>query len=266
MGKINKERIIRKLVTINKKLFFLFMSSKNNTTPVFIQGCGRSGTTMLLNIFIKDYRVETFGENDPRIAQNYMLKMDRIADNITNSKAKVVVMKPILNSFDANTLLTKFSFSKCVWMIRNFSDMVNSSLIKFGNDVAKYLKDYVLYDKGNNWISKGLPIETKRIISNLDTEKFTENDWMALVWWSVNRTIMIEKLLQNHDFILIKYERFVKEPDFWLEKIYRHVELPYIKSSKKDVHEMSVGKGMSIKFNPIVQKMCDELDHELTKS
>ena len=36
-------------------------------------GYGRSGTTMVLNAFDRDMRIEILGENDPRIAKNYLL-------------------------------------------------------------------------------------------------------------------------------------------------------------------------------------------------
>lgn len=83
--------------------------------------------------------------------------------------------------------------------------------------VADYLKNLVLYKKGNNWISSGLPYDTLKIFNNLDTTDFTNYDWMALVWWSVNRTIIINRLFENDRFFLLSYENLVIEPDLSLK-------------------------------------------------
>ncbi len=265
MNKLKKENIIKNSIIYKKKLYSLIKTSQQESKPILIQGCGRSGTTMLLNAFIRDNSIETFNENDSRIANNYIIDKSKMQKAIILSKSKFVVMKPILNSFEANQFLIDFPSLKIVWMIRNYEDMVNSSLIKFGDEVANYIKNYIMYDDGDNWITKGIHHDTKRILSNIDFDYnyLNENDWMALIWWSVNRTILISDLFRNKRFLIIKYEELVEDPAFWFKKIYNHTGMKYNKNIIKNIHPKSVGKGSSIEFNPKVKKMCDDLKNQI---
>jgi hypothetical protein len=244
---------------------FLIRKPSKVTIPAFIMGCGRSGTTMLLDIFYRDYRVDALGENDPKIAQNFLLDFDKIPGVISNAKAPVIVMKPILNSFDAAFVLKKFIDSKVIWFIRDYSDMVASSIKKFGNEVPGYMKDFILYRKGNNWVSNGIAEESHEIILSLDTHEFNKYDWMALIWWSVNRTIVIDSLNVNDRFRIVYYDKIVKNPENELMSIYNFIGLKYRKGADKYIHAVSVGKGSDIELHPQVRKLCKNLTETLCK-
>ena len=119
-----QEKVFRRLSRYKKELLCSVRKPFKNTLPVFIMGCGRSGTTMMINIFHRDNRTESLNENSPKIAENYMLVFDRIPQAISGSKAPILVMKPILNSFDALELLKTYYNSKIIWMLRDYKDMV----------------------------------------------------------------------------------------------------------------------------------------------
>jgi hypothetical protein len=216
MPKDYDEKLLRRFYKYSKIIKFYLKKPYKNTTPIFIMGNGRSGTTMMINIFHRDWRVEALDENDPKIAQNYMLKMDKVSNVINFSKASVLVMKPILNSFDAKKILKNYSNAKIIWMVRNYKDMIASSLKKFDTVVSDYMREYVLYGIGSNWITKGLPAETRRILTSLKTSEFSCQSWMALVWWSVNRTVILDDLIGLDRFYLVNYESLVRSPTFSL--------------------------------------------------
>ena len=260
-----QEKIYRHLICYKKKLLFANRRPYHNTFPVFIVGCGRSGTSMMVNIFQRDERIEALGDNDPKVAQNFMLVYEKIGPAIEYCKAPVLIMKPILNSFDASWLVETHDRAKIIWMLREYKDMVASSIKKFGPVVSGYMKNLVLFKNGNNWLSSGIPTETLEILSNIDSTAFTDYDWMGLVWWSVNRTIMLDRLYQSERFILLEYENLVCHPDAVLRRVYEYIGLRYKEGSEKYVHAVSVGKGRSIQLHPIVQKICDNLTENLSQ-
>lgn len=257
------EKILRRLVVYEKKVLLPFRSPILNTRPVFILGCGRSGTTMLLNAFTRDFRIETFGENDPRIARNHMLVHERVGRVIENSKAKTLVMKPILNSFDAPKLLASYAQAQIIWMVRDYKDMVASSINMFGSIVASYLREWTLLGTGQNWLCSGIPTETTEILFKLDSSKFTDYDWMALVWWSVNRTIFVNRLYDSERFLLVRYEKLVQEPELALKTIYYHIGIDYNWTASLFVNTNSVGKGKNLKLHPSIEEMCNDLSYRL---
>lgn len=259
------EKISRRLWRCKKAFINSTRRPYKNTLPVFIMGCGRSGTTMMINIFHRDQRAEALDENSPKIAKDYMLLLDRIPAAIKASKAPVLVMKPILNSFDTSHLLTTYTTSRVIWMIRDYKDMVASSIKKFDKVVSDYLKNFILFGTGDNWLSRGLPQNTREMLSAMDSSGFTLNDWMALVWWSVNRTIILNRLHESDRFLPLRYETLVRQPAPILKMAYSFIGLHYHDKAAKYVHRVSVGKGATVQLHPDVEKRCSDLDDTILR-
>jgi hypothetical protein len=214
-------------------------------------------------MFHRECSVDGLDENDPRIAHDFMLDFNKIEDAVKRSKAPIMVMKPILNSFDADYLLQTFSDSKILWIVREYQDMIASSMRQFATKVSDFIKEFVLHGKGNNWLSCGIPLETREMISHLDTSHFTPEDWMALVWWSVNRTVILNRLYERNRFCLMKYEDLVNNPETIMRHVYKFIGLQYKKRTTKYIHTAAIGKGADIMLCPEVERLCQELSETL---
>lgn len=261
---IDQKRVLRKITTIRKNVLFGLQPRHQNTIPIFILGCGRSGTTMMLDIFHDDERIEVLGEKDRKIAsKKFLLRYEKLGAAIYHSKASVMVMKPILNSFDAKRLLTQYENSIVLWVIRDYRDMIASSVKKFGNRVAGFMRDLLLDNSGDNWIATGMPTDTQKRLQNIVHKDFTNEDWMGLVWWSVNYTVLRDRLHQFDRFKLIEYEMVVRNKDILMNKIYHSLGMKLTKRSNHPVHPDSIGKGACIKLDPIVDSMCKDLKNVL---
>lgn len=257
------EKIDRRLRRCKKMLLWKFKKKHKNTLPIFILGCGRSGTSMMVRMFEFDDRIETLGENNPKIQSNYMLLKDKVVSVVDNCKAPIIVTKPILNSFEAYKFLTDHQCLNIVWMLRDYRDMAASSVIKFGPVVSDYIKELVQQNTGDNWLSNGMPDETLTILRSIDTRHLSHHDWMCLVWWSVNRTIIIDRLYQHQRFILINYEHLVRDPTSAIDSLYKKLGLSYKPNILKYINPASIGKGKTISVNPVIQELCDQLTEEL---
>jgi len=258
-----QEKVQRRLSQYGKRILFPFRRRCKRTQLVFIMGYGRSGTTMLLNSFERDMRIEVLGENDPRIAENYVLVCENIAPALEACKAEVLVMKPILNSFDAEVLLNDFRDSKLIWMIRDYKDVVASASDRFGPTVADYMRQHVRFGEGDNWLARGLPRESLKELNKLNTETFTDHDWMALVWWAVNKTICIHDLCKSERLLLVKYEELVRNVGAHMHRAYEFIGLPYAQRPGAYMHAASVGKGADTKLDETVNQMCLDLSLEI---
>lgn len=259
---IYRDKISRRLINYKKYVYWILNGSAS-TTPVFIMGCGRSGTQMMLNVLERDERIQVLRENDPKIARNYMLVKEFIKPAIENCRAPVLIMKPILNSFEVSNLLTEFDQSKVIWIVRSYKDMAASSVNKFGSRVSEYIKHVVESGIGDNWISSGIPSDTLQKLRCINTKGFNNYDWMCLIWWSVNLTVLKDKLYKNRRFILLNYDKMVYEPDLYFLKIYNFIGLSKRIKNANYIHSKSVGKGSKIKLHPIVNKMCFDLTNSL---
>lgn len=257
---ISQEKIHRRLMLVLKNMKFRLCQLSTNSVPVFVLGYGRSGTSMLIQIFQRDSRIDACGESDSRVMKDWLLDRNKALQTIYQSKSEVVIMKPILNSFEATNLLMLKKGCKIIWMIREYRDVVASAIRKFGTTVSNQMKDAVKNANADNWLSRGIPEDTFKILRELDDNRFTEYDWQSLVWWSINRTILLDKLFEkDKQFILVRYEYLVQKPQLVLSRLYDFIGLPYRPQASKYISSSSVGKGNWVQLNSKITNMCDEL-------
>lgn len=260
----NVEKVMRHTKLFLKRFGVYWRSgSELRSKPIFIMGYGRSGTTMLLNTFSHDMRIATMGENDPRIARDYLLIPEMVGPAIAASNAAVTVLKPILNSFSAADILDQHPDGKIIWLVRGYTDVISSANKMFGNRVSGYIRNLVEFGRSADWISKGMPEEALRDLQELGTDDFTDSDWMGLVWWAVNNTVVRQKLRENDRFLLVRYEELVTDPVAIMRNIYAFIGMSFRKRSTEYMNRASIGKGSHIDVHSKVEDLCDALYREL---
>jgi hypothetical protein len=254
------EKILRRSKRLLKPVLFRLNSGPKTAQPIFVMGYGRSGTTMLLDAFEHDMRIEVLGENDPRVAENYILLPAKVAPTISASRAAAIVMKPILDSFNVRELLVAHPRARVIWAFRHFDPVISSAVKMFGSRVADELRDLVVYGTGNGWLARGVPGETLEILRGLDSSEFGTNDWMALVWWSVNRTLLSADIANHDRLLLVQYEDLVRDPSTSMERLYDFMGLRYRESAGEWIKSPATpNKGQSVPLLPPIRCMCEEL-------
>ncbi len=214
---------------------------------------------MLLDAFEHDMRMDVFGENDSRIASNHMLIRERVAPVISASHAPVVVMKPILDSFIVCDVLREHPTARVIWALRGFEPVIASALKKFGSSVADEMREVVVHDRGNGWLKRGLPKDTLHTLRALNVADLGPNEWMALVWWSVNRTLLLPELAGNDRLLLVSYEDLIREPEGGMRTIYSFIGLPFRRNAIDWIDPLSATRHIHLNLNPEIRQLCDEL-------
>ena len=248
-----------------KHLYFRVAKPVSNPVPVFVLGYGRSGTTMLIDALEHDWRVEVFQENDQRMANNYEIEWDRIDLAVKMCGAPVALFKPILNSFEIARLLDLDNRAFAIWMFRDVDPVVRSSLKKFGSSVATMLRSLTVSDATDSWLGRGMPADVLQELRQLDHSLFTDEDWMALVWWSVNRTLTDSAPAVRRRIRVVKYDAFIRNPGEELREIYekmhlspRHEATRWIgKSGSSNVHVLPLAGS--------VRSLCSSLRTQIEK-
>jgi len=258
-----EERYLRYFKKLIKKIKLFINSNNKKKKLLFILGYGRSGTYLLLHMFEHLLYTECYGEGGNKIMTNWMLNKDVMEKMYAKSKAEMFVIKPILNSYLINEFIRNYPDANIIWMYRNYKDVVRSTLKKFGFSVGNYLKEYITYNRGDNWISNQLPYEEKSILNRLDTNNFSNEDWTALVWWSLNHVLISKKLTKHTNLMLVNYSDFVKTSNKQIKEIGDFLDINININYSKYIYSSSVGKGKHIELNPYIDQLCLDLFNKL---
>lgn len=243
---------------------------------VFILGCQRSGTTMLMDSFDRDPQARIFGEFSrlngfnpglrrlwPQNTKRFDIRMRPVAEVarvIAGVRYPLVVSKPLVESQHAVALLEAVPSSSAVWVFRDYRDVAASNVRKFG--AASAVADLAPVVAGDtaNWRAEFVPDDVGALIARHYRPDMSPYDAGALFWYLRTR-LYFDLGLDAHPRVLpLRYEALVADADRWLAEIYRHVgaEWPGPVVSE-DIHTASVGRAADVTLSPQVGAACEQL-------
>jgi hypothetical protein len=271
----NWQRVAYRSFRAKKRIYQLFDTSIGGERKVilFIIGCQRSGTTLLADIFEKDFRTTVHGEysqvsvSSRQSSRQIRLKpLDVVKKIIDSEKVPLVVLKPLVETQHILKLLSFFDGSRTVWMYRDYRDVISSNLKHWGiNNGVNNLRA-IVENAPQNWRSENVSEQTRQIVLKYFSEKMNPYDAAALFWLVRNR-LFFELELGDHPAVaMCKYEDLVTQPRRVMKEIYRFVGSMYPGDSIiADVHGDSRNKGESIKLSPEVELLCQEMIENLDR-
>jgi hypothetical protein len=253
----------RKTREITKELYQRFVISNDyNKKIVFIVGCQRSGTSLLQNIFFRDFRAKIYKEfSSLSLDGGIRLRpYDEIKNIIDRDKAALILLKPLVESQNVLKALNYFRGSKAIWVYRNYRDVVNSNLNKFGiNNGINNLRP-IFESADDNWRSEYVPKGAKIIVNRYFSEDMWPHDAASLFWYVRNILFFDLELDKNANVLLCKYEDLVTKPDEIMKNTYKFAGCSYPKNNiVSGIYGKSIGLGKSIKLSKDVDDLCAEL-------
>ena len=150
---IKLEKYIRHFVKYIKILMYPFISNSEKKSIIFVLGYGRSGTSILINIFSHYFFIDSHGEKSKHFMRKNQIDFIKFDEYLNKTKHKNIFLKPILNSCDINFLIKTYENSKILWVFRDYKDVIFSSMKKFDNRVANEMKSFIKYNISDGWIA-----------------------------------------------------------------------------------------------------------------
>lgn len=230
---------------------------------VLVLGCQRSGTTLLMDVFEKDFRTIVFREEGSVFRDDHSLRLKDISTVnriLDNSLSQLMVIKPLLDSQVYSSLLKLIPNSKVIWIYRNYKAVASSNLKKFG--LGNGIKDLtpIAMDNVKDWRAEGLSPETVKLIKQHYTSDMNPYDAAALFWYARNIIFYEQQLEQNSTVTLCQYEELVSQPKTTIKNLYNFIGVDYTTDRIiNEIHTNSKGKGREIGISEEVDKLCSDL-------
>ena len=234
-----------------KKVLHFFLKKKYPFQPVFIIGCGRSGTTILGKTLSKHQSIAYLNERRDLWHQAYpnldiwsgdfsnpKLFVDENFEQVKNTnlllklfhkeqvyqRGKILLEKLPINSFRLKFIQKCFPKAKYIYLHRN------------GLEVAKSIEQAIQ----NGWFGKN-NIKLKLLLNHSKKSdlKLHNNFHKGLFEWrsSMNESHLFFSKLEKNLFIDLSYQSFVDNPNFCIAKIFDFLELDYDSTLLKKLSE-----------------------------
>jgi hypothetical protein len=236
-----------------------------SSRPAFIVGCGRSGTTMLLHQLSKTWQVEPYNEDHSAAFENYRLKnAETIAELVRTSRAPLTLVKPILNTTMTSQLLGTFPEARFLFVIRQFDDVVRSSLRRFGPaNRLGHVRSW-MEDDFSEFGSAPPPEATRQYLRQLWRPDLSAETGAALYWLFYNRLYFDLGLDELDNVLLVQYERIVQAPEISMTAIAEFLGIRFAPSMAAGIFASSMIHVPSRSIDSEVRAECMEVWMRLT--
>ena len=184
------------------------------TTPrtmVFVAGCQRSGTNMLMDLLDASYETDVYHEHDSRAFERYEMRSPEVLAQLRQrSRAPVTVVKAICDMERLPELCERFEPAKVLWIYRDFRDVVNSMLVSFRHQARQIQR--LASGADDSWWGRGLSADSLALLRECVTPQISDASAAALQWYV--RAVMFFELGhdQNPAARLLNYEALVRAP------------------------------------------------------
>lgn len=234
---------------------------------IFLLGCQRSGTTMISRVFDNIGYTQVFGEynvlaNGSKEFRPLQIKdISTLADKLSTYRAPLKVMKPIVDSQRANSLLSSVPGSRVVWIVRDYEPVAISNVTKFGDNAGGFSHVAALLERNkDDWRGQAVSDETHALVSKFSKSSLSALESACLFWFARNSLYFEQQLNSNARVDLWFYDDFVNSPQNHLDRLLNSVGYPH--SSVGATSHVSVERSVSVQTVAIsteIRDLCDSL-------
>ncbi|MDJ0757705.1 MAG: sulfotransferase, partial [Ardenticatenaceae bacterium] len=195
---------------------------------LLIIGCQRSGTTLMTQIFEKDWEVQVYPEHSRLSNQDKLDKLRlnpllEVKDTLSRSRFPLVVLKPLVETQNAQELLNFFDDARALWMFRHYADVANSNLNRFGLHNGIRNLSYIAYNNDTNWRSERVSEAVQDLVDRYFSEDMNPFDAAALFWYIRNSYFFDQQLVAHPRVMMLRYNDLTANPVETMKQIYTHV-------------------------------------------
>lgn len=229
--------------------------------PLFVVGCQRSGTTMLIDTLMKAPHLWVHPEKSALAYNNYRLRSPDTIRTIThNTPATVVIYKPLCDAHLTDRMLVEHPQGEAIWMVRRFRDVANSSVRKWGDHHKKVVLDIAAgrWDR-LGWRGERLPPRLIDQVREIADPEMLPEAGAAMFWYLRNSFYFALGLDQHPRVTLSRYEDLVTRPQQAFPALFAQIGVPFDSAYVSDIVPTSVGKAPFPEINNDVQALCEAL-------
>ncbi len=235
---------------------------------LFIVGCQRSGTTMMLRLFDADFNCRGFNDFSELTSADTTTgvrwnPLPDVAAVFSRIPAPLIVAKALVETQNVRKLLDYFPYAKALFIYRRrYADVASSDMAKFGaRNGVDNLRPIAAADP-HNWRSEGASRCVQELVAGLWSEEMNPHDAAALFWYARNQ-LFFDLDLANHPAVMLcQYEHLTQHPAAFMRRIYDFVGIDPPEVLKTG-EVRPPGKEKVLELSREVRLLCDQLQARL---
>ena len=194
-------------------------------TAVFVLGCQRSGTTMLIDVLRRSPSTWVWPEKGVLAYRDYRLRSPATIELVTaQSPAPLAIYKPLCDGHLADRLLDLHAGSKALWVLRRWQDVARSAVVKWGSHQAEVVTAIARGDAASvGWRGERISDALVEQLRELVGDGVDDHTGAVLFWYLRNSFYFSLDLDRDERVRLVRYEEMVSHPGTVLPTVFGHL-------------------------------------------
>ncbi|MDP9341273.1 MAG: sulfotransferase [Actinomycetota bacterium] len=238
---------------------------RGRAAPVFVLGCQRSGTNMLLAVLEASPETWTYNEDNPRAFRRFRLRdLERISWLTERARCRSVAFKALCDSQHADRLLERFPQGRVVWLLRDCAPVADSAVRKWGDGQLRLVRRIAGDAPFDHWLAERVPEPRRELVRELVARDLSLHSAAALKWYLRNELYFDRELDRVPDrAMLVRYEDVVADPEARFAEVFRFAGLGFDPAFVREVS--GDRRGPEPDIDPEVRELCDDLAARLDR-
>ena len=235
--------------------------------PLFIVGCQRSGTNMLLDVLGRSLDTWIYSANNPRAFVHRRIQPAAdLKALLAAARCPWLVFKPLSDSQNIDRLLADHPEGKAIWIFRQYQDVANSAVRSWGKWQLAHIRRVATQADWNHWMVDRMSHERRQLVKQQYHDAMSFHSASALKWYLRNQIYFDYGLDKRPGrVLLVQYETLVRNPAQAFHVLFDFLQIRFSPALVANVYHTSVNKEPLPSIDPGVQRLCDtlmtKLDH-----
>lgn len=245
------------------------MQRDTRAAPLFVVGCQRSGTNMLMDVLEKSLDTWTYNEDHGHTFINYRIKpLEERKRLIQKARCRWVVFKPLCDSQNIDRLLDEHPDAKAIWEFRRYQDVANSALHNWGLEHQRWMIRMAATDpEWDHWLVDRMPPQRRQLVQDLYDDRMSFHTAAALKWYLRNAIYFDYGLDHCTDRVrLLSYEESVQHPVEQFSTMWEFLGMEFQPGYVSEVFATSIRKQDFPRIDPRVEALCEEMTERLQRA
>ena len=228
---------------------------------LFVVGCQRSGTTMLMDVLDRTPLSWVYQEYDRAAFRDWKLRPAEVRrELLARARAPWVVFKPLYDAQRLDELLAEHPGSRAIWVTRDWRDVAISSARKWGARLPLVVDRLVDEDECDHWMADRLPADRRARLAELRHPGLSIDTAAALRWWLRNEVYFDLALHERSERLLsVRYETLVASPDEAFGRLFRFLDVTPELAWYAEVRPVARRPRRDLDVDAPVAELCDAL-------
>jgi hypothetical protein len=229
--------------------------------PLFIVGCQRSGTTMLIDTLMRAPDLWVHPEKSALAYDDFRLRSPATIAAITRfTPASTVIYKPLCDAHLTDRILAAHRTGHAWWVVRGWRDVADSAVRKWGTHQRDVILDLAT-GQGERWgwRTERVPEAMIAQLRQLVTADLTPEAGAALFWYVRNSFYYSLGLDTDPRVTLVRYENLVSNPEQAFRPLFAQLGVTADPAWTADIVDSSVGKQTAADIPADIVAVCDAL-------